>query len=172
MHDVHVGKLIMHARSNFMCVLQLLDDHKNAVPLPPLAKGTLRLVASPPEALLLPTWKLSTDRKRFLVKLRGQAGRVKIALGDNERTPLLHAPPEAARDDAMGASQSHHLTEVSRLLLSLLNIPLASLIPGIRILSLPGTTFLPLPPSPADFPLGTTAALAALAPSVCLPACA
>ena len=153
-------------------MLQLLDDHKNVVSLPPLAKGTLRLVADPAEALL-PTWKLSTDRKRFLIKLRGHAGRVKIALADNERTPLLHAPPEAARDDAMGASQSDHLTEVSRLLLSPLIILLASsLIPGIRFLPLPGIRFLPLPPSPADFPLGTTAALAALAPSVCLPACA
>ncbi len=134
-----------------MCILQLLDDHKNVVPLPALAKGTLRLIASPPEALL-PTWKLTTDRKRFLVKLRGQAGRVKIGLADNERTPLLHVPPKA-----MGESQSHHLTEVSRLLLSPLNYPLASsLIPG---------RFLPLPPSPPDSALGTTAALAALAPS-------
>ena len=137
-------------------MLQLLDDHKNVIPLPPLAKGTLRLVASPPEALL-PTWKLSTDRKRFLVKLRGQAGRVKISLADNERTPLLHAPPGAAHDDAMGTSQSHHLTEMARPLLSPLNYPLASsLTPG---------RFLPLPPSPADFAVGTTAALAALAPS-------
>ncbi|KAL0024570.1 hypothetical protein WJX79_009165 [Trebouxia sp. C0005] len=85
--------------------LTLLDDHKNIVPLPPLAKGTLRLVASPPEAFL-PTWKLSTDRKRFLIKLRGQAGRIKIALADNERNPLLHIPPEA-----MGESHLLHLTE-------------------------------------------------------------
>ena len=153
MHAVYIGKVIMHARSNVMCMLQLLDDHKNVVPLPPLAKGTLRLT---PEALL-PTWKLSTDRKRFLIKLRGQAGRVKIGLADNERTPLLHAPPGAAHDDAMGTSQSHHLTEVPRPLLSPLNYPLASsLTPG---------RFLPLPPSPADFALGMTAALAALAPS-------
>ncbi|KAL0023092.1 hypothetical protein WJX77_000674 [Trebouxia sp. C0004] len=81
--------------------LTLLDEHKNVVPLPPLAKGTLKLVASPPEALE-PIWKLTTDRKRFLVKLRGQAGRVKIGLADNDRTPLLHVPAEAARNDAMG----------------------------------------------------------------------
>ena len=144
-------------------MLQLLDDHKNVVPLLPVAKGTLKLVASPPEALL-PTWKLSTDRKRFLIKLKGQAGRVKIGLADNERTPLLHLPPEAARNDAMGEGHALHLTEVSRLLLSPLNFPLASFLIPAR--------FLPLPPSPPDPPLGTTAALKALASSQCLPACA
>ncbi len=137
-------------------MLQLLDDHKNVVPLPLLAKGTLRLVASPPKALE-PTWKLSTDRKRFLVKLTGQAGRVKISLADNERTPLLHVPPEAARDDAMGESHPLHPTEVSRPVFSPLNFPLAS--------SLILGRFLPVPFSPADFALGMTAALAALAPS-------
>ena len=137
-------------------MLQLLDDHKNVVPLSPVAKGTLKLVASPPEALL-PTWKLSTDRKRFLIKLKGQAGRVKIDLADNERTPLLHLPPEAARNDAIGEGHALPLTEVSRLLLSPLNFPLASFLIPAR--------FLPLPPSPPDSPLGTTAALKALASS-------
>ena len=98
-------------------MLQLLDDHQNIVPMPLPAKNTLSLVSFPPEALM-PVWKLSPDRKKFIVRLQGQAGHVKIGLVDNPRAPLLHVSSEGAgRHSNTDQGEEAHdvgITEVSR----------------------------------------------------------
>lgn len=106
--------MLLHMLKYTHAVLQLLDDHQNVIPMPPPAKGTLRLVSFPPEALM-PKWSLSPDRKNFLVKLRGQAGQVKIGLVDNPRAPLLRPSAEGHLDSGQ-AEEAHDIgtTEVAR----------------------------------------------------------
>ena len=110
-----IGSMLLHTLNYTHAVLQLLDDHQNVIPMPPPAKGTLRLVSFPPEALM-PRWSLSPDRRNFLVKLKGQAGQVKIGLVDNPRAPLLRPSAAERHLDSGQVEEAYDIgtTEVAR----------------------------------------------------------
>lgn len=130
-----------------VCMLQLLDDQQNVVPMPASVSSTLRLESFPGGALMS-GWGLSSDRTKFLVKLKAHTGTATIRLMDNARHPLLHAAEGGPRDMQSDVVGQASFTEVARHLLAFrLSLSLAPTPPLPA--SLPAN---PLPASPLPGP--------------------